>query len=183
MILLSLLPQMPAKMAPQPSSPSLFHLSLTDVKAVAFEIQAMLPHRLNHPLSEQLEHPRHTGAAPASSSAASGHLVAARGRELGLGDAREHALGGRGWEEDRVVRREHRQRARVRRVVAEGAQLDRDVLVGSLSQSATTESSSGILSRGALVRASEGLHVEADHPGGKHGDFAGPSAAALRGGA
>ena len=32
----------------------------------------------------------------ASSSAASGHLVAARGRELGLGDAREHALGGRG---------------------------------------------------------------------------------------
>ena len=36
----------------------------------------------------------------ASSSAASGHLVAARGRELGLGDAREHALGGRGWEED-----------------------------------------------------------------------------------
>ena len=122
----------------------------------------------------------------ASSSAASGHLVAARGRELGLGDAREHALGGRGWEEDlaRVMRREHRQRARVRRVVAEGAQLDRDVLVGSLSQSATTETSSGSLSRGALVRASEGLHgVEADHPGGKHGDFAGPSAAALRGGA
>ena len=80
--------------------------------------------------------------------------------------------------------REHRQRARVRRVVAEGAQLDRDVLVGSLSQSATTETSSGSLSRGALVRASEGLHgVEADHPGGKHGDFAGPSAAALRGGA
>ena len=31
---------------------------------------------------------------------ATGHLVAARGRELGLGDAREHALGGRGWEED-----------------------------------------------------------------------------------
>ena len=89
------------------------------------------------------------------------------------------------WADEGVGRgREHRQRARVRRVVAEGAQLDRDVLVGSLSQSATTETSSGSLSRGALVRASEGLHgVEADHPGGKHGDFAGPSAAALRGGA
>ena len=33
MILLSLLPQMPAKTAPQPSSPSLLSLSLTDVNS------------------------------------------------------------------------------------------------------------------------------------------------------